>query len=293
MRVRRRLIGPLMLVLGATAHAAPPSRALAEEPPVRLALRPSFDPSGTDAPARAETAGLFVTPSVAPNSAEAEADEPTRRNFATGPAQDAPHTPAWIDDTLWTAAPLDPASFENPHAALAPPIVSAEDLDARLRRAAGAGWMEYQYILGSAHFPAWVGAASTLDALRRQDNANWRQKWAWTPRSGWEAEFAPANGVMLGARSYYSPGIDRTLLESKLGFAVVEGFPFAAQATPVLYVGPFLTADGLHFDGGAKLGAHVTFGQVGLFHLTLAAGLARDRWGAPGTFALFQSSVRF
>jgi len=288
--MRRRWLGRVMLCVGAASLVAPLPSSRAEETGRVFALRPSLHPWSDFSPPADAPPAPGQAPAARLAGRRRAGDAPSMR-LAAPPSSD------WIDAAKldsFVTPPADAASFQRPNLGDDASPAFTDALEYGLRREAGGNpFVEYQFLVEAAHLPGWVGAASALDALRRQENANWRQKASWGPRSGWEFEVASTEVTWLGARGYYSPGVNKSLVEAKFGVAFFDGAAFAAFPALRYYVGPFVSADGPRFDGATKLGAHLTIGQIGLFHITFAAGYARDRWGGPGAFGLIQSSVKF
>lgn len=297
--MRRRWLGRVMLCVGAASLAAPIHSSRAEETGRVFALRPSLEPASDLSPPAAAPASPGQPPPARLAAPRGGADAPSARLAMPPAAGEDGAAPLhdWIDAARldsFVTLPADPARFQRPNLGDDASPAFTDVLQYGLRREAGGNpLVEYQYLVEAAHLPGWVGAASALDALRRQENATWRQNAFWNARSGWEFEHSPTDATWLGARGYYSPGFNKSLMEAKFGLAFFDGAAFAAFPALRFYAGPYVGADGPRFDGATKLGAHLTIGQIGVFHLTFAAGYAHDRWGGPGAFGLIQSSLRF
>jgi hypothetical protein len=98
---------------------------------------------------------------------------------------------------------------------------------------------------------------------------------------------------MFFAKGFYSDVFQRTLVEIKPGYAVLDNFSFAAFAAQKLYIGPFAVLTGHWRDNISKAGLQLTFGEIGAFTLTIAGGLSRDKYAGAGAFGMIESSLRF
>lgn len=151
----------------------------------------------------------------------------------------------------------------------------------------------YPSVVEAAKFQGWFGAA-TQARIWRQDQENMR------PNGGglgtiWELDAAPSSQTMFFVRGFYSDLFQRSLVEIKPGYAVLDNFSFAALAPGKLYIGPFAVLTGHWRDKVSKAGLQMTFGEIGAFSLTFAAGVSRDKYAGVGAaaFGMIELSLRF
>jgi Cellulose biosynthesis protein BcsS len=149
----------------------------------------------------------------------------------------------------------------------------------------------YQSIVDAIKFQGWFGAV-TQARIWKLDQENRR------PGGGglgtiWELDAAPSSQTMFFAKGFYSDVFQRTLVEIKPGYAVLDNFSFAAFAAENVYIGPFAVLTGHWRDKISKAGLQLTFGKIGAFTLTLAVGLSRDKYAGAGAFGMIESSLRF
>ncbi|HYA79669.1 MAG TPA: cellulose biosynthesis protein BcsS [Methylocystis sp.] len=173
------------------------------------------------------------------------------------------------------------------------PFLATENLDSALRRQlSGTSLQDWQYFFIGGRPPAWITAGAAYDFFKRQDRADWglgHSSW----KGGWEIDLAPTAATMAYARGLNAEAARRALVEGKLGFAVFDDVSLPVLPVGKLYLGPFAMMHGLRFDEDAKLGMHMTFGEIGAFHIGVAGGYARGRFGEGGAFGLLESSFRF
>ncbi len=98
---------------------------------------------------------------------------------------------------------------------------------------------------------------------------------------------------MFFVKGFYSDVFQRSLVEIKPGYAVLDNFSFAASPPGRLYIGPFAVLTGHWRDKISKAGLQLTFGEIGAFSLTFAGGLSRDKYAGAGAFGMIESSLRF
>jgi hypothetical protein len=196
-------------------------------------------------------------------------------------------------------APFEPvlvnvAAFDLETANFDAPVGWTNRLEDTARReGGGAPLAEFQWAMGAARLPAWASTLGAVDLMRRQEAETWRQRALGALRSGVDANFAPTRETLFAFKNFYSGGLQRTMLEGKIGLAVTDPLSLGNVSLGRLYFGPLAIVDRLRFDAASKLGAHLTLSQLGLFQITLAAGYARDRFGGPSAFGRIESSFRF
>jgi len=173
------------------------------------------------------------------------------------------------------------------------PFIATENLDSTLRRQlSGTAFQDWPYFFIGGRPPAWISASAAYDFFRRQDRADWglgHSSW----KGGWEVDLAPTSSTLAYARGLNAEAARRALVEGKLGLAVFDDVSLPGLPSGKLYLGPFAIMHGLRFDEDAKLGMHMTFGEIGAFHIGIAGGYARGRFGEGGAFGLLESSFRF
>ena len=98
---------------------------------------------------------------------------------------------------------------------------------------------------------------------------------------------------MFFAKGFYSDVFQRSLVEIKPGYAILDDFSFAAFAAEKVYIGPFAVLTGHWRDKISKAGLQLTFGEIGAFTLTFAGGFSRDKYAAAGAFGMIEAILRF
>jgi len=267
--MRRLLLSLSTFVVSAASFAAPTDDGAA----LRPTLPPEFDPAP-------KTASRIRPDDPAPNTL-----------FAIGGGPRGGPQPFAVEDVSGARRPFLDAQDAGLPKVADEAFVSTENLDSALRRQFGAtAPLEWPYLFIGGRAPAWICAGAAYDFFRRQDRADWglgRSTW----KGGWEIDFAPSAATLAYAKSFSPDG--RALLEGKVGLALDDDLSLPWLPAGKLYLGPFAIMHGLRFDEDAKLGAHMTFAQIGAFHVGLATGYARGRFGPGGAFGLLESSFRF
>lgn len=191
-----------------------------------------------------------------------------------------------------TPQPID-LSVADP--SMSSPLAWRQEAEELLKRDS-VGYLNFQSAAAAAFapLPQPFGAAAAYSALKRWDDEKWRQAGGLSVKRGWEIEYAPLKNTMIYMKDSYSQTSHGMLAEAKLGIAVFDPSLWGCPMPGKVYAGPFAVADGLRRDQISKLGAHLTLSEIGAFHLTLAAGLARERLrGDRGVFGLIETSWRF
>ncbi|HXY59454.1 MAG TPA: cellulose biosynthesis protein BcsS [Methylocystis sp.] len=250
-----------------------------------VALRPTLPPQAGPQAKTANRSSTDATPPPKPIFTVRGVTE----DRGTGPAFNAPSSSARLH-RIFSFLDLEDAGLPD----LADhPFIATENLDSALRRQfGGTEPLEWQYFFIGGRAPAWIGAGAAYDFFRRQDRADWglgRSTW----KGGWEIDFAPTGWTMAYARGLTADAARRALVEGKLGLALFDDLSLPGLPSGNLYLGPFAIIHGLRLDEDAKLGMHMTFGQIGAFHIGVAGGYARGRFGEGGAFGLLESSFRF
>jgi hypothetical protein len=151
----------------------------------------------------------------------------------------------------------------------------------------------YQAIVEAIKFQRWFGAAATQARIWRLDQENRRPGGGVGLGTIWELDAAPSSQTMLFAKGFYSNAFQRSFIEIKPGYALLDNFSFPAFPPGKLYIGPFAVLTGHWRDKISKAGLQLTFGEIGAFSLTFASGLSRDRYTGAGVFGMIESSLRF
>ncbi|MGC1861107.1 MAG: cellulose biosynthesis protein BcsS [Methylocystis sp.] len=150
----------------------------------------------------------------------------------------------------------------------------------------------YQTIVDAIKFQGWFGAIAQA-RIWRLDQENRRPGGGAGLGTIWELDAAPSPQTMFFAKGFYSDVFQRSLIEIKPGYAILDNFSFAAFAAGKLYIGPFAVLTGHWRDNISKAGLQLTLGEIGAFTLTFAGGLSRDKYAAAGVFGMIESSLRF
>jgi len=175
---------------------------------------------------------------------------------------------------------------------IGPPFWTSDQINIIGRKPNLDNLVGYQTILDAIKFQGWFGAVAQA-RIWRLDQDNRRPGGGAGLGTIWELEAAPSPQTMLFAKSFYSDVFQRSLIEIKPGYAVVDNFSFAAFAAEKLYIGPFAVLTGHLRDKICKAGLQLTFGQIGAFTLTFAGGVSRDKYAGAGAFGMIESSLRF
>ncbi|HEY8137936.1 MAG TPA: cellulose biosynthesis protein BcsS [Methylocystis sp.] len=150
----------------------------------------------------------------------------------------------------------------------------------------------YQAIVDAIKFQGWLGAAAQA-RIWRLDQENRRPSGGAGLGTIWELDAAPSSQTMFFAKGFYSDVFQRSLVEIKPRYAVLDNFSFAAFAAAKVYIGPYAVLTGHWRDKLCKAGLQLTFGEIGAFTLTFAGGLSRDKYAGAGAFGMIESSLRF
>ena len=155
------------------------------------------------------------------------------------------------------------------------------------------GSVLYPLVLLLPRSPRWVDSSELNHVSKTQDFDYWHRNLNSYLKSGAEVFLEPAGKTMLFVKSFYSVASQKTLLQTKLGFAIFEN-AYGDSAPPAnFYIGPFALLNRFRLDQAEKLGAHLTLSEIGAFQFTLAAGYSRDRLKGAGAFGMMESSLRF
>jgi hypothetical protein len=150
----------------------------------------------------------------------------------------------------------------------------------------------YQSIIDTIKFQGLFGAAAQA-RIWRLDQENRRPGGGVGLGTIWELNAAPSSQTMFFVRGFYSSVFQRSLVEIKPEYAVSDNFSFAVFPRGKLYIGPFAALSGQWRDKISKAGLQLTFGEIGAYSLTFAAGLSRDKYAGAGAFGMMESSLRF
>jgi hypothetical protein len=175
---------------------------------------------------------------------------------------------------------------------IGPPFWTSDQINIIGRKPNLDNLLGYQTILDAIKFQGWFGAVAQA-RIWRLDQDNRRPGGGAGLGTIWELDAAPSPQTMLFAKSFYSDVFQRSLIEIKPGYAVVDNFSFAAFAAEKLYIGPFAVLTGHLRNKICKAGLQLTFGQIGAFTLTFAGGVSRDKYAGAGAFGMIESSLRF
>jgi len=141
-----------------------------------------------------------------------------------------------------------------------------------------------------ASSPGSLDAWAADDLARKRSVESWRDLAAGRKR-GVDVECAPTADTMLILRETASSSGPKSLAEAKLGLAASDDAVFGSKAK--LYVGPFAAFDGIRRENASKVGAHLTFGEIGAFQLSVAGGLSKAPEAGRGAFGMIEASLRF
>ncbi len=150
----------------------------------------------------------------------------------------------------------------------------------------------YQTIVDAIKLQGWFGALAQA-RIWRLDQENRRSGGGAGLGTIWELDAAPSPQTMFFAKGFYSDVFQRSLVEIKPGYAILDDFSFAAFAAEKVYIGPFAVLTGHWRDKISKAGLQLTFGEIGAFTLTFAGGFSRDKYAAAGAFGMIESILRF
>jgi hypothetical protein len=150
----------------------------------------------------------------------------------------------------------------------------------------------YQSIIDAIKFQGLFGAAAQARTWRL-DQENRRPGGGVGLGTIWELNAAPSSQTMFFVRGFYSGIFQKSLVEMKPGYAVSDNFSFAVFPRGKLYIGPFAVLTGQWRDKISKAGLQLTFGEIGAYSLTFAAGHSRDKYAGAGAFGMMESTLRF
>ena len=175
---------------------------------------------------------------------------------------------------------------------IGPPFWASDQINIVGRKASLNALLGYQTIVDAIKFQGWFGAAAQA-RIWRLDQENRRPGGGAALGTIWELDAAPSSQTMFFAKGFYSDVFQRSLVEIKPGYAVLDNFSFAVFAAEKLYIGPYAVLTGHWRDKICKAGLQLTFGEIGAFTLTFAGGLSRDKYAGAGAFGMIESSLRF
>jgi hypothetical protein len=175
---------------------------------------------------------------------------------------------------------------------IGPPFWASDQINIVGRKASLNALLGYQTIVDAIKFQGWFGAAAQA-RIWRLDQENRRPGGGGALGTIWELDAAPSSQTMFFAKGFYSDVFQRSLVEIKPGYAVLDNFSFAVFAAEKLYIGPYAVLTGHWRDKICKAGLQLTFGQIGAFTLTFAGGVSRDKYAGAGAFGMIESSLRF
>jgi len=175
---------------------------------------------------------------------------------------------------------------------IGPPFWASDQINIVGRKANLNALLGYQTIVDAIKFQGWFGAAAQA-RIWRLDQENRRPGGGAALGTIWELDAAPSSQTMFFAKGFYSDVFQRSLVEIKPGYAVLDNFSFAVFAAEKVYIGPYAVLTGHWRDKICKAGLQLTFGEIGAFTLTFAGGLSRDKYAGAGAFGMIESSLRF
>ncbi len=209
---------------------------------------------------------------------------------------DAPVDSTIFDRIGLREGPVDPQAARPTEFAtmdfIGPPFWTSDQINIVGRKPNLNTLLGYQSVVDAIKFQGWFGAVAQA-RIWRLDQDNRRPGGGAGLGTIWELDAAPSSQTMFFAKGFYSDVFQRSLVEIKPGYAILDNFSFAAFAAEKLYLGPFAVLTGHWRDKICKAGLQLTLGEIGAFTLTFAGGLSRDRYAGAGAFGMIESTLRF